>query len=152
MAQRRTKAEWARKVDEYQRSGQSRAEFCKAHGLNPKTFGHYLVGKRDSKDKRSAGEWEVLINEQKSSGIGQFEWCRNNGVPIGAMSSAIRRMKEREQVSASKVKWAQLRPEIKEEVANRTTKIRINNLEIELDANYPVEQLAVVLERLAKQC
>ena len=48
----RTAEEWQQLIEEHKGSGQSQAQFCREHGLEPTTFNGWLRGRVGSQRKR----------------------------------------------------------------------------------------------------
>ncbi|MCL1810573.1 MAG: hypothetical protein FWG42_12530 [Clostridiales bacterium] len=160
MVTRRTPAEWADIVEAFKRSGQTQASFCREHGINEKTLGAHVRGRESVKPmiKRSAEEWRTLITEQRSSGINRNAWCKKKGISPDSMTSAEKRLGVKTQPSL-KPEWVEFSPEAEitklsrqKAAASWGVKIRGGNIEIEVDADYPVEKLVILIERLVKQC
>ena len=155
MAHKYSKAEWAVIVEEYKKSGQSQVAFSKEYGISPKTLGAHLRKEKEAtKNTRSLEEWSVLIDTYKSSGMTRAAWCRKHGIRPDTMTSAERRLASHPQ-PISKPKWVELNTKtespvvsVKEDSENYGIRIIGSNLKIEIDANYPVEKLAALLERL----
>jgi len=61
---------WRVKVNEWQQSGKTQAEFCKEEGLNAGTFSHWkrLLPKRDIQARRSARTRQKLVAADTSQG------------------------------------------------------------------------------------
>jgi transposase-like protein len=90
MVVRRTEAQWEEIVDDYKKSGQSMAAWCRENGLSAKTLGfHMNKGKKAvTKRQRTSDEWRALIEKRKSSGLSMSSWCRANGINENTMWSA----------------------------------------------------------------
>ena len=153
MVVRRTKAEWAKLVEAFKQSGQTQVAFCKEHGISPKTLGAYV---REGKSKRSPKDWAVLIADQKASGQTRAAWCKEHGISPDTMATAERRLNAKVQ-SIESPEWVELGPQasaetvlMEKESGNWSIRIRGAGLEIEVNAAYPAEKLAVLIERLAK--
>jgi len=160
MVTRRTPAEWADIVEVFKKSGQTQASFCREHGINEKTLGSHVRGRESGKPmiKRSAEEWRALITEQRSSGINRNAWCKKKGISPDSMTSAEKRLGVKAQTSL-KPEWVEFAPKtgtrdrpLQNRNASWGVKICGGNIEIEVDTDYPVEKLVILLERLVKQC
>jgi hypothetical protein len=158
MVTRRTPAEWAEIVEAFIKSGQTQVAFCQEQGLNIKTLGaHIRKGARGKQIiKRSEEEWIALITEQQSSGINRNAWCKKKGISPDSMTSAEKRLGRKNQPSL-RPEWVEFPPDAKmvspthqKGDTNRGVKIRSGNLEIEADIGYPIENLAILIERLVK--
>ncbi len=179
MATYRTAAEWDKIVEAYEKSGQTMSAFSKAHGINVKTLGNHLGRTPVPKVKRSPEEWNALLEQQEASGMSIYAWCKAYGVSErGLRNVARKRTAKAKTVAVSG--WVELAPEVpSEEYAKEQEaplmqekpnkareeapgpqeegdngKIRINSggVEIEADAGYPIEKLAVLLGKLVKIC
>jgi len=164
MVVRRTEAEWAEIVGAYKKSGQSQIEFCREQGINIKTFGAHVrtgsllkTGQRQL-TKRSTEEWLSLITEQRSSGENRSVWCKKRGISPDSMMSAEKRLSNEIQ-TVSKPEWVELNASTKqtaftsqEEETSWGIRIRGHGLNIEMNANYPVEKLAALLRNLVNPC
>jgi len=159
MKTERTKSEWAKIVKDYWKSGLTKAEYSRAHGINEKSLGSH-VRKAESKrhqEKRTAEEWLVLIEEQQASGMSQATWCKEYGINSDAMNSAKTRMRSKSN-KPPEPKWIELNPVKKSEPELPKKeeicwgiKIRGGGIEIEVNSNYSVEKLTSLIERLVKQ-
>jgi transposase-like protein len=93
MVVRRTKAQWAEIMNEYKKSGQTMASWCKENGVNVKTLGAHMIAEgKTPKKGRTLDEWKLLIEKRKSSGMGYSAWCKANGVNKNTMFSAEKRI------------------------------------------------------------
>jgi len=153
MVVRRTKAEWAKIVEEYKKSGQTQAAFCKEHELNPKTLGAHV---RAGQSKRSTKDWAALIKSQKTSGLTRAAWCKEHGISPDTMATAERRLNAKAQ-TIEDPEWVELSAkdpseaaQMEKEPADWSIRIRGARLEIEVNAAYPAEKLAALIERLVK--
>jgi transposase-like protein len=162
VAVRRTEAEWAKIIEAFKASGQTQASFCREHGISEKTLGAHVRARTEPKAerkqliKRSTEEWLSLIAEQRESGINRNAWCREHGINADSMTSAEKRLSARIQTSP-KPEWVELNPKaavlsVREEEASWGIRIRGIGLDIEVNTDYPVEKLAILLRNLVKQC
>ena len=162
MTVRRTKAEWAEIIDAFKKSGQTQTAFCREHGLSAKTLGFHVrsgmeQGKAKKPIQRSEETWTALISQQRASGMNRHAWCIKHGVSPDSMTSAEKRLMARPQ-DASDSGWMEFNlakvrvPPPRNENANWGIRIRKEDLDIEVSTDYPVENLATLIERLVKQC
>lgn len=161
MATYRTKAEWNEIVEAYQKSGQTMKAFCEGRGLSPKTLGSHVKNPiKYEPVSRSMEEWIPLLEEQKASGLPMSRWCREHEISESALRAAERR---RQSLQDTGPKWVELSPSVvsaenqaasaaKKEEESGKIRIRSAGLEIEVDAGYPVEKLAVLLGKLVRTC
>ena len=156
----RTKAEWTEIVDAYRASGQTQAAYCRERGISAKALGNHLRqgGAPQKPVTRSNKEWEKMIAGQKSSGLSRAAWCRMKGINADSMLSAERRINAKRKDSLG-TGWMELEPVhkgiatgLQHEDSCWGMRIRNGGLEIEVSANYPVEKLAALIEKLVAQC
>jgi len=151
----RTKDEWAEIVNLYRNSGQTMKAFCEERGINLKTLGNHVHPPAKVQATRSLEEWRTMIDAQNSSGRNRAAWCREHGVSEVAMRAAERRLKSL--VDISEPEWVELWVPAKtyvnspkEDVGGGSIKIRYGKLEIEAHADYPMEKLGILFERLVR--
>ncbi len=179
MATYRTAAEWERIVEAYEKSGQTMAVFSKAHGINVKTLGNHLGRSPVPKVKRSPEEWDSLLEQQEASGMSVYAWCKSQGVSERGLRNVARKRtaktkpvavsgwvelatealpeehaKEQEasQIQEKPIKAREEAPAPQKEEENGKIRINSGGVEIEADAGYPIEKLAVLLGKLVKVC
>ena len=160
MAANRTQEEWASIMEAFRQSGQTQAAWCREHGISAKTLQNHIREELMKKQpiKRSTEEWLALIRKQKASGMNRAAWCREHGVNSDSMTSAEKRANARAQDMPGP-EWVELdlgtdarTDSSQREKMNCGVKIRGGGLEIEFDADYPVEKLVCLIGKLVRQC
>ena len=160
MAVKRTPEEWASILEEFKESGQTQAGWSREHGISAKTLQNHIREESRKKQsiKRSAEEWSILISKQKASGMNRTAWCRKHRISADSMTSAEKRINACNQDTPGP-EWVELSlgadaaaDPTHRENANSSVKIRCSGIEMEIDADYPVEKLALLIGRLVKQC
>jgi transposase-like protein len=202
MAVQRTKAQWAEIIEEYKKSGQTMASWCRENGVNAKTMGNYVNAGKVKRKVRTLYEWGVLFEKQKSSGMSISGWCRENGVKEKAMRTAaskLAKLQESEisEKKATSAEWAGRsdvrKPRTSELLApaswvavkipgatpsipstqtsddeynlitesvklppypekGASMRIRLKSLDIEVNNEYPVEKLMILMKGLIALC
>jgi lambda repressor-like predicted transcriptional regulator len=137
------------------------------------------AGVEEPVKKRSLKEWGALIEAQRDSGMTMADWCRQHGITPDTMRTAAKRIKASAE-SIDKTRWVELNDEGKQKIHSLekkedilkprrpcthdkpissdrldgagcgSIKIRAGELEIEVDASYPIEKLSILIERLAR--
>jgi|GEM_PF-4898186 len=65
MKVKKTNAEWADIVSKFKQSGQTQVQFCKEHGINPKTLGNRL---RDNAGRNTNANTNTNITVKHDAG------------------------------------------------------------------------------------
>ncbi|MCL1810477.1 MAG: hypothetical protein FWG42_12040 [Clostridiales bacterium] len=159
MATYRTRAEWNEIVEAYRKSGKTMKSFCEERGISPKTLGSHVNNPiRQEHVKRSMQEWGTLLDKQRTSGLPMSRWCREHEISESALRAAQRRQQSSQETGP---KWIELHSnvgpattveKVKTKESGGKIKIRGIGLEIEADADYPVEKLTVFIGGLMRSC
>jgi lambda repressor-like predicted transcriptional regulator len=202
MGVQRTKAQWEEMMEEYKKSGQTMASWCRENGVNAKTMGNHMsvAGKNTPKKCRTIDEWRDLYEKQKSSGMSLTGWCRVNGINENTMWTAVSRLTKFQksggkfiEQDAAASEWVSIKipettrtvsaaelkaytPDVfpessvsKQKLSGRDCitmsaglppdsekdaymRIRLKNFEIEVNVEYPVEKLMILMKGLTGLC
>lgn len=159
MATYRTQAEWAEIVKAFKKSGQTQVAFCRENGLSEKTLGSHVRAGEEQKQKikRSEEDWAILIAEQRDSGMNRSAWCKKHGISPESMASAEKRVQHSQSPTGSE--WIEFSPKSKKmtssgqkQDADWGVRIRSGNIDIDVNIDYPIEKLAILIGKLVKEC